>query len=61
VEAQAGAGDAADELARYSDSVDLLVIGAHKHRPIDHLFDGSTSQRLAGRACSPLLVLPSAR
>ncbi|MBV8219872.1 MAG: universal stress protein [Solirubrobacterales bacterium] len=40
---------------------DLLVIGAHKYRPIDHLLEGSTSQRLAGRASSPLLVLPSAR
>jgi len=59
--AEVESGDAADELARYSDSVDLLVIGAHKYRPIDHLLDGSTSQRLAGRASSPLLVLPSAR
>ena len=55
------AGDAADELARCSDSVDLLVVGAHKYRPLDHLLDGSTSQRLAGRAFSPLRVLPSAR
>jgi nucleotide-binding universal stress UspA family protein len=61
VEVQAGSGDAADELARYSHSVDLLVIGAHKYRPIDHLLDGSTSQRLAGTASSPLLVLPTSR
>ena len=61
VKVQARSGDAADELARYSESVDLLVIGAHKYRPIDHLLDGSTSQRLTGRASSPLLVLPSAR
>jgi nucleotide-binding universal stress UspA family protein len=49
LEAHAGSGDAADELARYSDSVDLLVVGAHKYRPLDHLLDGSTSQRLAGQ------------
>ena len=61
VEAKAGSGGAADELARYSDSVDLLVIGAHKYRPIDHLSDGSTAQQLAGRASSPLLVLPLRR
>ena len=60
-EAEAGAGDAADELARYSDSVDLLVVGAHKYRPIDHVLDGSISQRLTGRASAPLLVLPSSR
>jgi nucleotide-binding universal stress UspA family protein len=59
VKTEAGSGDAADELARYSDSVDLLVIGAHKFRPIDRLLDGSTAQRLPGRASSPLLVLPS--
>ena len=59
--AEVGSGDGADELARYSDSVELLVVGARKYRPIDHLLDGSTSQRLAGRASSPLLVLPSAR
>jgi nucleotide-binding universal stress UspA family protein len=61
VEAQAGSGDTADELAPYSGSVDLLVIGAHNYRPLDHLLDGSSSQRLVGRASSPLLVLPSAR
>jgi nucleotide-binding universal stress UspA family protein len=61
VEARAGAGDAADELARYSDSVDLLVVGAHKYRPIDHLSNGSISQRLTGRASAALLVVPSLR
>jgi len=61
LQAYVASEDAADELARYGDSVDLLVIGAHKYRPIDHLLDGTTSQRLAGRTCSPLLVLPSAR
>jgi nucleotide-binding universal stress UspA family protein len=59
--AEVASGDAGDELARYGDSVDLLVLGAHKYRPIDHLWDGSTSQRLAGRTSAPLLVLPSAR
>jgi hypothetical protein len=42
-----------------SDSVDRLVIGTHKYRPIKHLRDGGTSQRLAGRgslgAAGPLL------
>jgi nucleotide-binding universal stress UspA family protein len=60
VRPQAGSGDAAEALARYSDSVDLLVIGAHHYRPIDHVLDGSTSQRLTGRVSAPLLVLPSA-
>ncbi len=61
LQAEVASGDAADELARYGESVGLLVIGAHRYRPIDHLLDGSTSQRLAGRTSAPLLVLPSAR
>jgi len=61
VKPQAGSGEAADELAAYSDAVDLLVIGAHHDRPIDHLLDGSTSQRLVGIVSAPLLVLPQAK
>ncbi len=60
VRPQAGSGDTDDELARYSDSVDLLVIGAHHSRLIDHVLDGSTSQRLTGRVSAPLLVLAAA-
>jgi nucleotide-binding universal stress UspA family protein len=57
VEGRAGSGDAAEELARYAASVDLLVIGSHKYRPIDRLMSGSTAQRVADGATSPLLVL----
>ena len=57
VEAHAASGDAAEELARYGASVDLLVVGSHKYRPIDHLSPGSTVQRLADVAPCPLLVL----
>jgi nucleotide-binding universal stress UspA family protein len=60
VEPAAATGDAADELARYAASVDLLVVGPHKHRPFDRLMGGSTSQRVTDRAPSPLLVLSSA-
>lgn len=60
VEPAAATGGAADELTRYAASVDLLVVGAHKHRPSDRLMGGSTSQRVADRAPSPLLVLSPA-
>jgi nucleotide-binding universal stress UspA family protein len=59
VEADAGFGDAVEELTRYSQSVDLLVVGSHSYRPIDRLLEMSTSQQLADRASSPLLVLSS--
>jgi nucleotide-binding universal stress UspA family protein len=58
VEPHAASGDdAPGELARYGASVDLLVIGSHDYRPIDHLLSGSTAQRLADNAPCPLLVL----
>ncbi len=58
-EPDARTGDAVDELARYERSVDLLVIGAHKYRPIDHLLRASVSQQLADDPAAPLLVLPA--
>jgi nucleotide-binding universal stress UspA family protein len=57
VDPSAASGDAAEELARYAPSVDLLVLGPHRHRPIDLLMGGSTSQRLAESAPCALLVL----
>ena len=53
----ASSDDAAEALARYGASVDLLVLGSHRYRPIDHLLSGSTAQRLADDAQCPLLVL----
>jgi nucleotide-binding universal stress UspA family protein len=58
VEPRAGFGDHVHELARYGQSVDLLVIGGHDYRPIDHLLEQSTAQRLADEVTTPLLVLP---
>jgi nucleotide-binding universal stress UspA family protein len=60
LEPHAGSGEAAEELARYAASVDLLVLGPHERRPIDRLIGGSTAQRVADSAPCPLLVLPSA-
>jgi nucleotide-binding universal stress UspA family protein len=50
-------GDAAQALARYAASIDLLVVGSHDYRLSDRFSGGSTSQRLAGSAACPLLVL----
>jgi nucleotide-binding universal stress UspA family protein len=58
VEAYAAASDdAAEALARYGASVDLLVLGAHAYRPADHFRSGTTAQRLAADAPCALLVL----
>jgi nucleotide-binding universal stress UspA family protein len=57
VEVQVSAGEAVEELVRFGASVDLLVVGAHEHKPFEGLRDGSTAQRVAADAPCPLLVL----
>lgn len=60
VQAEAGFGHHVDELARYAESVDLLVIGAHRYSVVDRLLERSTAQRLADVTATPLLVLTAA-
>ena len=55
--AHLGSGDAVEALTRYGGSVDLLVLGGHDSRRRDRFSGGSTAQRLADDASSPLLVL----
>ena len=57
VEAHAAYGDAAEELALYSASLDLLVVGSRGYGPIGRLIHGSTSRKLTRMARCPLLVL----
>ena len=57
VEPQAAAGDPEEEIKRYATSVDLLVVGPHRYRPVDHLTSGSLAQRLGDRTPCALLVL----
>jgi nucleotide-binding universal stress UspA family protein len=60
VEPFATSGDAAQELARYGASVDLLIIGSHRYGPLEAWMPvHSTAQQLAGSAPCPLLVLSS--
>jgi nucleotide-binding universal stress UspA family protein len=46
-----------EELALYSVSLDLLVVGSRSYGPIGRLVHGSTAQKLARTARCPLLVL----
>lgn len=57
VEPHAAYGDVAEELALYSASLDLLVLGSRGYGPIGRLVHGSTTQQLARTARCPLLVL----
>jgi nucleotide-binding universal stress UspA family protein len=60
VEPHAAYGQPAEELALYSASLDLLIVGARGYGPLGRLIHGSTSQQLAHTARCPLLVLTRA-
>ncbi len=57
VEPHAAYGHPAVELAMYSASLDLLIVGSRSYGPMGRLVHGSTSQQLAHTARCPLLVL----
>jgi nucleotide-binding universal stress UspA family protein len=60
VEAHAAYGAAAEELAVFSGTVEILIIGSRGYGPIGRLVHGSVSQQLARTALCPLLVLTRA-
>ena len=60
VEPHAAYGQPAEELALYSASLDLLIVGSRGYGPVGRLIHGSTSQQLAHTARCPLLVLTRA-
>ena len=60
IEPHATYGQPAEELALYSASLDLLVIGSRGYGPLGRLLHGSTAQELARSARCPLLVLTRA-
>lgn len=60
VETHACYGQPAEELAIFSASVDLLVVGSRSYGPMGRLMHGSTSQQLARTARCPLLILTRA-
>src|SRR5579862_363922 len=60
VEPHAVYGTPAEELALYSNSVDLLVVGSRSHGPFGRLLLGSTSVSLVRSVRCPLLVLTRA-
>ncbi len=60
IEAHAVYGSPAEELALYSASLDLLVLGSRDYGPVGRIVHGSTSTHLAHTARCPLLVLTRA-
>jgi nucleotide-binding universal stress UspA family protein len=58
VEGRAVYGLAGEELAAFSEDVDLLVVGSRGYGPVRRLVLGSTSDYLERHARCSLLVLP---
>lgn len=58
VEGDVAYGETSEELASFSEALDLLIVGSRSYGPAGRLFNGSTSNYLARRARCPLLVLP---
>ncbi|MBV8431460.1 MAG: universal stress protein, partial [Solirubrobacterales bacterium] len=60
VEAHAVYGEPAEELAAYSASLSLLLVGSRDYGPLGRLIHGSTTHQLARSARCPLLILTRA-
>jgi nucleotide-binding universal stress UspA family protein len=60
VSPHAAYGNPAEELAVYSASLDLLVVGSRDYGPVGRLVHGSTTQQLARSVRCPLLALTRA-
>lgn len=60
VEGHAAYGRPSEELALYSASLDLLIVGSRDFGPVGRLVHGSTTSQLARVARCPLLVLTRA-
>ena len=58
VDGRAVYGIAGEELARFGDELDILVVGSRGYGPLRRLVSGSTSNYLERHARCSLLVLP---
>ncbi|HUA47563.1 MAG TPA: universal stress protein [Solirubrobacteraceae bacterium] len=59
LDGQVSYGSPGEGLARFSEDVDLLIVGSRNAGPVGRLFAGSTSNYLARYAHCPLLVFPA--
>jgi nucleotide-binding universal stress UspA family protein len=58
IEADATYGEPDEQLAHYSEHLDLLLVGSRGYGPVDSLFEGSSSRYLARHSRCPLVVVP---
>ena len=60
VEGDAICGQPREELVRFGENLDLLVVGSRGYGPLGRLFQGGVSEYLSRHAPCPLLILPRA-
>ncbi len=58
VESDAVYGGPREELVRFGENLDLLLVGSRGYGPVGRLFHGGVSDYLARHAPCPLLILP---
>jgi nucleotide-binding universal stress UspA family protein len=58
VEGDVTYGEPSEELARFSEGLDLLIVGSHSYGPLRRLMNGSTASYLAKRSRCALVVVP---
>ena len=58
VEGDVVCGGPREELVRFGENLDLLVVGSRGYGPLGRLFHGSVSDYLARHSPCPLLILP---
>lgn len=58
VEGDVEVGFPADDLARFAEDLDLLVVGSSDRSGLGRVLLGSTAEMLTGRSAAPLLVVP---
>ena len=61
VEREVSYGEPSEELAQFSEDLDVLIVGSRSYGPLGRLVHGSVSNYLAERARCPLVVLPRER
>src|SRR3954470_14274075 len=57
IETRVVVGEVTDSILEHASASDLLVVGAHGSNPLKDLMLGTTAERLAGRATTPILVV----
>lgn len=57
IDAEVRYGDPDEELERFSEALDLLIVGSRKYGPVERILHSSVSRNLVRHSACPLMVL----